>query len=218
MRGCRPLTLAESAAMYAAYAGPYAQRNRCLHMLCVTSGLRVSEALSLRVGDVLKKGAVVRRVQIARANIKRARAGRTIELTEQARLGIARQLQWLLQNGLVAPQEYLFRSRKSTGKETGQPLGRREAWRIFNAAARRAGLDEDMGRLGTHSWRKTYADEVNKHFIARLRNGDSINPMLETSRALGHASVESTEKYLSFNLGCQQSARRHLEARHSYAN
>lgn len=214
MRGCRPLTLAESAAMYAAYAGTYRVRNQCLHMLCITTGLRVSEALSLRVGDVLKKGAVVRRVQIARAHVKRARAGRTIELAEQARLGIARQLQWLLQNGLAGQHEYLFRSRKATGR----PLGRREAWKIFNAAARAAGVEEDLGRLGTHSWRKTYADEVNRHFIARLRSGDSINPMLETCRALGHASVESTEKYLSFNLGCQQSARRHIEARHSYAN
>lgn len=211
MRGCRPLTIAESKDLFDAYSGCYKLRNQCLHMLCVTTGLRVSEALSLRVADVIKKGQVVRRVQIARVSTKRAMAGRTIDLAAPARAAIAKQLQWLLENGHLGRQQYLFRSRKGD-----KAISRAEAWHIFNLAAHNAGLAEDLGTLGTHSWRKTYADTVNRHFIHMLKHGSDINPMLETSRALGHKSIESTEKYLSFNLGCQQSALRQMEALHSY--
>ena len=211
MRGCRPLTIEESHAMFMAYSGAFQLRNRALHMLCVTTGLRVSEALSLRVADVIKKGQVVRRVQVARASTKRAMAGRTIDLAAPARESIAKQLQWLLENGHLGRHQFLFRSRKGD-----RAITRAEAWHIFNLAARNAGLAEDLGTLGTHSWRKTYADVVNRHFIHMLKHGSNINPMLETSRALGHKSIESTEKYLSFNLGCQQSALRHMEAVHSY--
>ena len=211
MRGCRPLSIKESAAMFRAYSGRYRLRNQALHMLCVTTGLRVSEALSLRVADVMKKGSVVRRVRIARASIKRALAGRTIDLTAPARAAIARQVQWLLENGQLGRRQFLFRSQM--GDRANTPA---EAWHIFNQAARAAGLDEDLGALGTHSWRKTYAEQANSFFIREFRRGANINPMLETSRALGHKSIESTEKYLSFKLGCQQSALRHMEAVHSY--
>lgn len=211
MRGCRPLTDAESKAVYMAYSGRYMVRNQALHMLCITSGLRVSEALSLRVQDVVRKGAVVRRVQIARANTKRKVAGRTIDLTKPARAAIKRQLDWLLQHGHLGRDQYLFRSQAGDS-----PIQVAEAWKVFNAAAARAGLDEDLGTLGTHCWRKTYAESMNKFFIGQLRLGASINPMLETMRALGHKSIESTEHYISFNLESQQAALRHMEAVHSY--
>lgn len=211
MRGCRPLSIAESAAMFRAYAGRYRLRNQALHMLCVTTGLRVSEALSLRVADVVKKGRVVRRVKIARASTKRALAGRTIDLAAPARAAIARQVQWLLENGHLGRQQFLFLSQMG-----GRAITRAEAWNIFNQAARAAGLDEDQGTLGTHSWRKTYAEQVHRHFIAMLRRGALIHPMLETSRALGHKSMDSTEMYLSFNRECQQSALRHMETIHGY--
>lgn len=211
MRGCRPLTIAESKAVYAAYAGRYKLRNQALHMLCVTSGLRVSEALSLRVGDVVKKGRVVRRVRIARANTKRAVAGRTIDLAEPARLAIARQVRWLLENGYLGTQQWLFRS--GVGDK---PISRIEAWYVFNQAATKAGLDEDLGALGTHSWRKTYANQVNDFFLDALRQGAAINPMLETCRALGHRSIESTEKYLSFHSEYQGKALKFIERAHNY--
>lgn len=212
MRGCRPLSIEESKAMYHAYAGAYCVRNRCLHMLCITTGLRVHEALSLKVQDIYKKGCIVRRLTINRSALKRARHGRTIELTEQARTAIAAQITWLIEQGYFGQRQYLFRSRKGN-----RPISRIQAWFIFTSTARAAGLVEDMGPLGTHSWRKTFADLSNKHFIAMFAQGEAINPMLETARALGHASIANTEKYLSFNLGCQQSNVRLMETMHDYA-
>ncbi len=212
MRGCRPLTIAESKAVFEAYSGRHKLRNQCLHMLCITTGLRVSEALSLCVGDVIKKGKVVRRVKIARANMKRKKSGRTVELVAPARTAVERQLQWLLEHGHLSRDQYLFRSQAGD-----RPILAAEAWKIFNAAAARAGIDEDLGTLGTHSWRKTFADQANKFFIYQLRKGKAINPMLETSRALDHKSVESTERYISFSLEMQSSAMKFMEAMHNYA-
>lgn len=198
--------------MYHAYDGAYRVRNQCLHMLCITTGLRVHEALSLKVQDVFKKGTIVRRLTIARSALKRARHGRTIELVAQARTALLRQVQWLLAQGYFGQRQYLFRSRKGN-----RPISRIQAWHIFTSTARAAGLVEDMGPLGTHSWRKTFADLSNRHFIAMFARGEAINPMLETARALGHVSIASTEKYLSFNLGCQQSNIRCTEHIHDYA-
>lgn len=211
MRGCRPLTPAEAEAMYHAYSGRHRLRDQALHVLCLTTGLRVSEALSLRVGDVVKKGRIVRRVRVVRANTKRAMAGRTIDLAAPARAAIQRQVEWLLANGYLGREQYLFRSQKGD-----RPISRAEAWHIFTVAAQAAGIDEDMGAIGTHSWRKTFAEQVNRHFISLLMAGELINPMLETSRALGHKSMDSTEKYLSYNTGASQSALRHLEEIHGY--
>lgn len=212
MKGCRPLTIKESEDVFRAYSGRHKLRNQCLHMLCITTGLRVSEALSLRVGDVIKKGKVVRRVKIARANIKRKKSGRIVELVSPARAAVERQLQWLLSHGYLSRDQYLFRSQVGD-----RPILPAEAWKVFNAAARKAGLDEDLGTLGTHSWRKTFADQAYKFFISQNQKGMAIHPLLETSRALDHKSVESTEQYISFNRESQDSAMRFMEAAHNYA-
>lgn len=205
------MTLDESRAVFNAYAGRYRLRNQALHLLCVTTGLRVSEALSLRVADVMRKGAVTRRLTIRRNIFKGKKAGRVIDLPEPARAAIRRQVDWLLTNGHLGSTEWLFRSQYGA-----KPMSRIEAWKVFNAACLAAGLAEDLGALGTHSWRKTYAAEANRFFIGLYRDGRAINPMLETSRALGHRSIESTEKYLSFEAETQQHAVRYMEKAHAY--
>lgn len=214
MRGCRPLSPAECRAVYNAYGGRYRLRNQALHLLCVTSGLRVSEALSLRVGDVVRQRQVVRCVRVARANTKRKVAGRVIELAAPARAAIQRQVDWLLQHGYLAREQYLFRSQAGD-----RPIEPAEAWRIFTNAARRAGLDYDRGGLGTHCWRKTFAEQANKYFLDKYRQGAALNPLLETSRALGHKNIESTESYIgSWSSEPQRAAVRHMEVVHAYGN
>ena len=52
MKGCRPLEVAEVNRAYAAFSGRQAARDRCLFVLGVSSGFRVSEMLSLRIADV----------------------------------------------------------------------------------------------------------------------------------------------------------------------
>ncbi len=59
------------------FAGRYAVRDRCLFVLGVTSGFRVSELLSLRLRDVVRGGLVVRDVTVPhRVPVSRGAPGR----------------------------------------------------------------------------------------------------------------------------------------------
>ncbi len=56
--GCRPLSNAEVDRVLAAFAGPAAARDRALFVLGLKAGFRVSELLSLRVGDIVHAGRI----------------------------------------------------------------------------------------------------------------------------------------------------------------
>ncbi len=56
MRGARPLTPKEIKIVSSNFAGKFAVRNRSLFMLGVNVGGRISEMLSLTVGDVWQNG------------------------------------------------------------------------------------------------------------------------------------------------------------------
>ena len=52
MKGCRPLTHEEAEAILESFGGGTATRDRCLFVLGTLSGYRISEMVSLKVGDV----------------------------------------------------------------------------------------------------------------------------------------------------------------------
>jgi len=53
LKGCRPLTDDEVKLINQSFGGTFAKRNKALFILGVRSGFRISEMLSLKVGDVL---------------------------------------------------------------------------------------------------------------------------------------------------------------------
>ena len=212
MPPCRPLKIEECAAMYSAYTGRHKLRNQCLHLLCLTTGLRIHEALSIRVSDVLQNRQVVQALQVQRGKMKQAAQGRTILLPAQTREAIRLQLDWLLKYGHLGPDQFLFRSQLGD-----RPMRVAEAWKIFNDAANKAGLRRDLGTLATHSWRKTFATEIFCAAVDRVQAGERIDPMREVARALGHADMKNTEKYLPVDPEVAFKNMQMLEARHSYA-
>ena len=56
MKGTRPLNNDEIRRVSAAFTGTFEVRNRGLFMLGVSTGGRISELLSLRIGDVYQNG------------------------------------------------------------------------------------------------------------------------------------------------------------------
>jgi site-specific recombinase XerC len=52
MKGCRPLTEDEVDLLQRSFGGVYADRDKALFLLEVKSGFRISELLSLHVGEV----------------------------------------------------------------------------------------------------------------------------------------------------------------------
>jgi integrase len=97
MKGCRPLTDTEVALVQASFGGKYAARDRALFVLGVKSGFRISELLSLQVGDIYQHGRVVDRVTVQRRHMKQKREGRTVLLHPDAKAALATWLMTLQQ-------------------------------------------------------------------------------------------------------------------------
>lgn len=183
MKGCRPLTDPEIAALLAAMDGKLALRDRALVVTGLHTGFRISELLSLRVRDVYQRGQIVAQLEVPRRAMKGKRQGRSVVLHPRAATALAAWIAQLHDAGFRSPHGPVFRSWYHAGVH-GYPVGRAQAWRIVAHAARRAGL---TGRIGTHSWRKTFATRAHAALDGDLRL---------TQAALGHEQITSTAQYL----------------------
>lgn len=183
MKGCRPFTDDEVIRVLDELGrGRQPARDRALFILGIRAGFRISELLSLRVGDIIQNGTCVGRVTVQRRNMKKKRESRSVILHPEARAALVVQIGELLKAGLNDPQTFVFKSRQGGNK----PLSRIQAWAILHDAYAKLGLE---GKLGTHGMRKTFAKRV----YALLKND-----LLRTQKLMGHVDVNSTMKYLSF--------------------
>lgn len=191
MKGCRPLTEVEVRLVLQSFGGRYGLRDKALFLLGVKSGFRITELLSLRVGDVCQHGQVVDRVTVARRHMKQQREGRSVVLHPEARAALSAWLAACTAQGPLAPTTYVFRSRKGGNR----PISRRQALRLLHEAYATNGL---TGKVATHSMRKTFANNVYRHLSQRRAAGEAVDPLRLTSKALGHRNLNSTDAYLSF--------------------
>ncbi len=171
MRGCRPLTDNEVLKVIKFLKTP---RDRAIFVLGIRSGFRISEILSLQVGDIFQYNQVVERVRIRAMYMKGKENTRDVALHSDARTHIE-ELVRSLPDGYNGP---LFRSKQ------GGALGRKMAWVVLKEAFKAAKI---KGNVATHSLRKTFAKNV---YEALDRN------ILKTQKALGHKSLDSTVSYL----------------------
>jgi integrase len=182
MIGCPALSPKELKLALANLKGRFALRDRALVTLGVRTGLRISELLALKVGQVWDGKRTVARFYVARQNTKGKHAGASIVLHPEAAKAVTR---WVQAGRLAAnPHGYLFPSQKGPGRR----LGRKSAWEILHPAFLRAGV-MGMGMAGTHCLRKTFANNVHKAL-----GGD----LFRTSKAMRHSSPLTTLRYLSF--------------------
>jgi site-specific recombinase XerD len=182
MKGCRPLSEDEVELIRQSFGGTYGLRDRPLCVLGLKSGFRISELLSLRVGDVYQHGRMVERVTVQRRHMKQKLEGCTVVLHPEAKAALADWLMRLQQLAQMTPRTYVLQSRKGIN----QPIGKIQAWKILHEAA---SPNELTGKLGTHMMRKTFADRV-----YHQPNRD----LVKTQRAMGHKNINSTVASLSF--------------------
>lgn len=181
MLGCPSLSPSQLRLALRQLTGRHCLRNRALVILGVRSGLRISELLSLKVGQVWDGEKPVSRFYLHRQATKGKTAGASIVLHPEAAVALTR---WILRAGLCSGM-HLFPSQKIQGRQ----LDRKSAWRFLNKAFKRAGV---AGMAGTHCLRKTFAKNVHE----ALR-GD----LFRTSKALRYSSPLTTLRYLSFEQG-----------------
>ncbi len=183
-RGSKPKKTSEAEVdlLQRSFGGVYAERDKALFLLGVKSGFRISELLSLCIGDVSQHGRLVDRVTVQRRHMKNQREGRTVLLHPQAKAALATWLLTLQQMSGCTVQTYVFRSRKGANR----PISKVQAWRILHEAVI---TNELTGKVSTHAMRKTFANRVYHQL-----NHD----LVKTQRAMGHKNINSTVAYLSF--------------------
>jgi integrase len=181
MKGCRALTDDEVILVTQSFGGRYAARDKALFLLGLKTGFRISELLSLTVGDVWQHGQFVARVAVQRRYMKGKGQGRSVPLHPEAKAALAN---WLMQMRTireVMPETYLFLSHKGHN----QPLRRAQAWHILHQAYE---ANELVGMIGCHGMRKSFGQKVYQRTGRDLR---------ATQHAMGHLSPASTAAYLA---------------------
>jgi site-specific recombinase XerD len=174
------------------FSGRYALRDRCYFEMALQMGLRVSEMLSITVGQIYQYGRVVEEVSIERKHMKGGKAGkasgRTLPIFDETHPHI---LAWLCRLAAMLKVDVkdipsntpLFMSRVRNKDGSRRAIARETAWRTIKAIARD---NEFSGKVGTHSTRKTLAAKV-------FTWSKDIRVV---QRILGHKSLQSTEAYL----------------------
>ncbi|WP_227002691.1 site-specific integrase [Salicibibacter kimchii] len=145
-------------------------RNRLLFIVGINSGLRVSDLLKLKVGDL-------------RGDYVQIREGKTGKTKKFALNDAIKKAVKELVPADASDDDFAFPSRKGGGKKA---LSRQQAYNILNEAVERAGLSDKIGAIGTHSMRKAWA-------YAAYQNG---TPMPLLMKALNHASQRETLRYI----------------------
>ena len=184
MKGTRPLDNDEIRRVSAAFTGIFATRNRGLFMLGVSTGGRISELLSLRIGDVYQNGRAVSDMLFDKSIVKGGEVSRAVPVNRDGRRAIEDIIGWHREKyGNTEANRPLFPSRNGQGEKQ---MSRRTAHDVLKNAFEAAGLN---GHLATHSLRKSFAQRLYD------RTGD----IFAVQEMLGHKSVATTQKYLGVN-------------------
>ena len=149
----------------------------------VTTGCRITEILKLRRFDLLtREGNLKDRIRFLKLKTKSGRImHRTIAIPEAYRPYIMRHLLHEEEKGYDRPDDIVFRG------HLGIPLSRVTVYHIFR---------EKLGEgYGTHWMRKTFAKEMFEFFL-RQNTKDPMRALELTRKALGHARLDTTVRYL----------------------
>ncbi|MBI9078318.1 MAG: tyrosine-type recombinase/integrase [Pseudodesulfovibrio sp.] len=199
MIGCRPFKDGEVIAMSEAFGGVFEFRNRALFFMGVHSGPRVSEMLTLKVKDVVLHGRVRKFVDVMQTKTGETRE---LELNRDEQFALLALIKAHHLAGRWSPDLYLFRSREGGNL----PITRNRAWQIINGQARQLGYD---GKIGTHTMRKTWANNMYDELSMRRTAGEHVDPLVELVKAGGWKTVEAASRYLFFKQehirSCKQS-------------
>ena len=194
MRGTRPLDNDEIRRVSTCFTGTFEIRNRGLFMLGVSTGGRISELLSLTIGDVYQNRKAVSDLLFEKSIVKGGEVSRAVPVNADGRRAIDDLIAWHREKYRgVASTRPLFPSRNKKGTV---PMNRQTAHEMLKKAFIAAGLN---GKLATHSLRKSFAQRVYE------QSGD----IYLVQELLGHRSVSTTQKYLGVNYA---SARQTVEA------
>jgi integrase/recombinase XerD len=179
-------------------------RDRALLELLYATGLRVSEAVSLKVGDLDAAGGLLR-------CLGKGQRERIVPVGDEA---------------LRAIEQYLLRSRPLLLKgrkmrllfvnRRGRPLTRQTVWKLIKRYARQAGIDRCRYQPGEKGSESRIAPHTLRHSFAThlLENGADLRAVQEM---LGHVDIVTTQIYTHLTTRSLRAVydRTHPRAQHS---
>ena len=184
MKGTRPLNNHEIQKVVESFDDTFAIRNCSLFMLGVSTGGRISELLSLQIGDVFQNGSAVSDLLFERSIVKGGEVSRAVPVNADGRRAIEELIAWHREKyRRVASTRPLFPSRHKSGTV---PMHRQTAHDILKKAFIEAGLN---GKLATHSLRKSFAQRLY----------DKSGDIYLVQELLGHRNISTTQNYLGVN-------------------
>ncbi|HWR36832.1 MAG TPA: tyrosine-type recombinase/integrase [Clostridia bacterium] len=152
---------------------------RTIALLCVSLGLRISEALGLKWADFDWNGS---RLQIERAivcqnvdDVKTDESGKQMPIAEEL---LSELKLWHEATDFPAPTDWVFASPAQLGK---LPWSYDQIWRVYQKAAKAAGI----GAFGTHTLRHTY-----RSWLDAVGTGLAVQQKL-----MRHTDIRTTLKY-----------------------
>ena len=191
MKGTRPLDNDEIRLVSACFTGTFEVRNRGLFLLGVSTGGRISELLSLTIGDVYQNRKPVSDLLFDKAIVKGGEVSRAVPVNVDGRDAIAALIDWHREKyKTIAKTRPLFPSRNKRGTVA---MNRQTAHDMLKDAFMDAGLN---GKLATHSLRKSFAQRVYE------QSGD----IYLVQELLGHRNVATTQKYIGVNYASAREA------------
>lgn len=171
----RSLTVEEFRLFAAQLPEPF----RTMAILCVSLGLRISEALALKWADFDWNGS---RLQIERAivcqnvdDVKTDESGKGMPIAEEL---LAVLKAWHNATDFPAPTDWVFASPAQLGH---LPWSYDQVWRVYQKAATAAGI----GTFGTHTLRHTY-----RSWLDAVGTGVAVQQKL-----MRHTDIRTTMKY-----------------------
>jgi integrase len=159
-------------------AGRY--RDLLLFVVGINSALRISDLLTLRIGQVVDNNGEMRQTFA----IKEEKRGKRNVVTINVSIQEALRKYLAAYPGIVKdPNHYLFFSTKRADYDFTRRITRERAWQLVSEMCHSVGLS---GNYGTHTLRKTWG------YHAR-RNGIPMEIIMEK---LNHTSFAFTKRYL----------------------
>ena len=139
MKGTRPLDNNEIRSVSACFTGTFEARNRGLFMLGVSTGGRISELLSLTIGDVYQNRRAVTDLLFDKSVVKGGEVSRAVPVNADGRLAIETLIAWHREKyGKLDVKRPLFPSRNKNGTV---PMNRQTAHEMLKQAFTAAGLN-----------------------------------------------------------------------------
>lgn len=163
----------------------HSPRDYLLFVLGINTGLKISEILTIRWSDIVNENGSVKNF-IDRDSEQEI----PIYLNTKVKNAISNYLSSIS----IDYSNYVFKSSK-----TNDPITRQQAYRIINKAAKKVGIE---GNIGTHSMRKTFGYHAYKKgiAIALLQKIFHHTSSSETLKYLGIKKEEKIKTEIDVNL------------------